>query len=278
LLNLDLHCHSNFSDGTLPPDELVARAAGRGVAALALTDHDDTSGLPLAQLAAIRHGITLLNGVEISVTWKDHTIHVVGLGIDPDNEVLQAGLSATRHGRLARSEQMSAAFDEMGVTGTREGIKEFIANQNMVSRTHFARFLVKQRVVKDMNAAFRRFLGNGQPCCVPHRWASLPDAVHWITGSGGIAVIAHPGRYPLDTAEMRSLLSEFRDLGGQGLEVVTSSHKPSQYSTFAGHAQYYGLKASSGSDFHSPGESYHDLGGLPPTPHGVGHVWDVLNG
>ena len=273
MINLDLHCHSTHSDGTLSPAELVARAARRGVAILALTDHDDTSGLPAAHAAAQRLGLNLIDGVEISVTWQSQTIHIVGLHVDPANAALQSGLAATRGGRSGRAEKIIAAFEELGISGSREGAQEFAGNPQLVSRTHFARFLVKRGIVKDMNSAFRRFLGGGQPCFVPHQWASLSDAVAWINGSGGAAVIAHPGRYPLDAVQLGQLLAEFRDMGGAALEVVTSSHTPQQYAVFAAHARQFGLAASAGSDFHSPAESYHDLGGLPPLPAGCVPVW-----
>ena len=273
MINLDLHCHSTYSDGTLSPEELVARAAQRGVAVLALTDHDDTSGLAAAHAAAQRHGINLINGVEISVTWRGQTIHIVGLHIDPANAALQSGLTATRIGRDGRAEKIVAAFDALGIAGSREGAREFATNPQLTSRTHFARFLIKRGVVKDMKSAFRRFLGGGQPCFVPHQWASLGDAVQWINGSGGVAVIAHPGRYPFDTDQLRELITEFRDAGGAALEVVTRSHTPRQYAVFAEHARRFGLAASTGSDFHSPAESHHDLGGLPPLPAGCVPVW-----
>jgi len=277
LTNLDLHCHSTYSDGTLAPDALIARAAQRGVAVLALTDHDDTGGLAMARAAARRHGLKLIDGVEISVTWHGQTIHIVGLGIDPADAALQAGLAATRAGRIERAVKMIAALDELGITGSREGARRFADNPQMIGRTHFARFLVKQGVVKDIKTAFKRFLGGGQPCYVPHQWANLSDAVNWINDSGGVAVLAHPGRYPLDTAQMRALLGEFRDLGGAAIEVVSSSHKPHHYATFAEYARQFGLAASAGSDFHSPEESYHDLGSLPGLPEGLTPVWEVLN-
>jgi hypothetical protein len=274
VINLDLHCHSTYSDGTLAPDELVARAAARGVNVLALTDHDDTGGLAAARAAARRLGVALIDGVEISVTWRGQTIHIVGLGIDPTHERLQAGLAATRGGRIGRAAKIVAAFDELGIAGSAEGAQEFADNPELISRTHFARFLVKRGVVKDMKSAFKRFLGGGQPCFVAHQWASLSDAVRWINGSGGKAVIAHPGRYSLDSAQLRQLLAEFRDLGGAAIEVVTGSHKPHQYAVFATHAREFGLAASTGSDFHSPAESYHDLGSLPPLPAGCVPVWE----
>jgi 3',5'-nucleoside bisphosphate phosphatase len=277
LLNLDLHSHSTFSDGTLTPGELVARAAQRGVAMLALTDHDDTGGLAAARTAAAEHQIRLVDGVEISVTWNGQTLHVVGLGIDPSDAALQAGLAATRGGRVGRAEKIIAAFDALGITGSRDGAQQYASNPQLIGRTHFARFLVKQGVVKDIKTAFKRFLGGGQPCFVPHEWASLGAAVSWINGSGGVAVLAHPGRYPLATAQMRVLLAEFRDLGGAAVEVVSSSHQPHHCAAFAAHARQFGLAASAGSDFHSPQESYHDLGRLPELPAGLTPVWDALN-
>ena len=271
----ELHSHSTHSDGTLNPDALVARAAARGVKVLALTDHDQTSGLASAREAAAETGLTWIDGVEISVSWRGHTIHIVGLAIDPENPELQAGLAATRGGRQLRADKIAAAFDELGIAGSGEGAREF-AGDGEISRTHFARFLVKNGKVKGMQSAFDRYLGAGQPCFIPHEWARLEHAVGWIAGSGGLAVIAHPGRYNLGTAEMRELIGEFRDYGGAGIEVVTSSHKPHQYATFAAHARKFGLAASAGSDFHSPEESYHDLGSLPALPPGVTPVWQRL--
>ena len=277
MITYDLHSHSTFSDGTLAPEHLVERAAQRGVTVLALTDHDDTGGLAAARAAAAEHGIQFIDGVEISVTWRGRTIHIVGLGIDPGNAALQTGLAATRGGRIERARKMAAALDELGIAGSFEGVQQFSDNPRMIGRTHFARFLRQQGVVKDIKTAFKRFLGGGQPCYVPQTWASLGDALSWINASGGVAVIAHPGRYPLDTAELRALLSEFRDFGGVALEVASGSHKPHQYSTFAAHAKQFGLAASTGSDFHSPQESYHDLGSLPALPSGCTPVWEVLS-
>ena len=276
LINFDLHCHSTHSDGTLSPDELVARAAQRGVRILALTDHDDTGGLAPAHVAAHRHGLKLINGVEISVTWRGQTIHIVGLGIDPDDAALQAGLAATRSGRAARAEKMAAALDALGVRGCLEGARKLADNPRLIGRTHFARLLVQRGVVKDIKGAFKRFFGSGQPCYVPHQWADLRDATGWITSSGGVAVIAHPGRYPLDAAQLNELLTEFRAAGGAAIEVVSGSHRPHQYATFAAHAQRFGFAASAGSDFHSPRESFHDLGKLPALPPSCTPVWDVL--
>lgn len=264
-----------MSDGTVSPAALVARAARRGVCTLALTDHDDTAGLAEAAAAAQEHGIRLINGVEISVTWQAHTIHVVGLGIDPDHPLLQDGLAATRSGRIDRAKRMALAFDGLGIHGTFDGAAALAGNPRMISRTHFARYLCDTGKVKNVKDAFRHWLGAGRPCNVEQEWARLSDAVSWINASGGVAVIAHPARYALDGPQLRALLAEFVDLGGAAIEVVAGSQQPGQHAVFARHARAFGLAASCGSDFHSPLES-RDLGGLSPLPAACEPVWHRL--
>lgn len=264
-----------MSDGTVSPAALVARAARRGVGTLALTDHDDTAGLAAAALAAREHGIRFINGVEISVTWQAQTIHIVGLGIDPDHPVLQNGLAATRSGRIDRAKRMAAAFDGLGIHGTFEGAAALAGNPRMISRTHFARYLCDTGKVKNVKDAFRHWLGEGRPCNVDQEWAGLRDAVSWINVSGGVAVIAHPARYRLERPQLRMLLSEFGDAGGAAIEVVAGSQQSGQYAMFARYANEFGLAASCGSDFHSPLES-RDLGGLPPLPASCEPVWQRL--
>ena len=266
-----------MSDGTVAPAALLARAARRGVGALALTDHDDTSGLAEASAAAREWGIQFINGVEISVTWQTETIHIVGLGIDPENVELQRGLEATRAGRTDRARRMAAEFDTIGITGTFEGAIRLAGNPRMISRTHFARYLCEEGKVKSTRDAFRRWLGAGRPCCVDQKWAAMADAVSWISGSGGVAVIAHPGRYSLDHLRLRELFAEFRDAGGAALEVITGSHQAQEYAMFANFAKEFGLAGSCGSDFHSPQES-RDLGGLPRLPGGCEPVWQRMRG
>ena len=270
----DLHSHSTRSDGTMRPRELVARAAERGVEVLALTDHDELSGLEEARAAAREAGIELIDGVEISVTWNDHTIHVVGLLVDPDHGTLVEGLRATRAGRTVRAERMDAELERIGIPGTLEGARRYVTNPELVSRTHFARYLVESGRARSTQAVFESYLGEGKPGYVPHAWASLADAVSWIDAAGGIAVIAHPGRYKLDERERAALLGEFKDRGGVGLEVVTGSHTPDQFGYWAMRAREFGFLASCGSDFHGPRESYRDLGELPALPSDCRPVWD----
>lgn len=271
--NIDLHCHSTASDGLLSPRELVMRARSNGVGVLALTDHDELGGLAEAQKAAEEFAIALVNGVEVSVTWDGATVHVLGLGIDPAHEALNAGLAAVRSGRDARARRIAQALEAEGIAGSFEGALGYATNPDLVSRTHFARFLVEKGYAGDVRSVFQRYMVSGKPGYVPHRWAALGDAVMWIRASGGAAVLAHPGRYRLSGLQMRALLDEFRQLGGAGIEVVTSNHTAQQVREFARLAREYGLLCSRGSDFHGPGESRVDLGALPRLAAEYKPVW-----
>ena len=269
---IDLHSHSTISDGLLGPAELVAHAAAQGLRVLALTDHDDVAGLPEAYAAASSHGITLIPGVEVSVTWRRRTLHIVGLKVDPDHPPLQAGLQKIRAGRHTRAEGMAEGLRKIGIEGALEGAYRY-AQQGIISRTHFARFLVEQGFAKDAKAVFKHYLVKGKPGYVEHEWASLEDAMGWIIGSGGHAVIAHPGRYDLGRTNMLLLMEEFRALGGLGIEVVTGSHSVDQYAEFARISRMFGLRASLGSDYHGPGHTYVEMGRLPDRPEGCAPVW-----
>jgi 3',5'-nucleoside bisphosphate phosphatase len=270
----DLHCHSTQSDGLLEPAAVVARAAQRGVETLALTDHDETAGLEEARAAAEGHGIALVNGVEISATWNEQTLHIVGLQIDPDNDVLAGGLARVRSGRRRRAEDIAAGLEQAGITGSLEGARSYVTNPELVGRTHFARFLVARGHARDVASVFRRYLTAGKPGHVPHQWASLEQAISWIKVSGGVPVLAHPGRYKIDNAQRELLLGTFKELGGMAVEVVTGSHSAEQFAAWGRHAQRYGLLASMGSDYHGPRESYRDLGDLPDLPGGCIPVWN----
>ena len=276
ILNADLHCHSVVSDGTLTPEELAARAAGNGVELWALTDHDEIGGQHRARVAAHSKGMKYLTGTEISVTFAGQTVHIVGLGFDPDDPRMLQGLTDTRGGRQARAMEMSDGLAKVGIKDAYEGALRYVGNPELISRTHFARYLVECGACKDTNEVFRRFLTEGKPGFVPHRWASLRDAVQWISAAGGMAVIAHPARYKFSANEEYALFSEFKAHGGRGVEVVTGSHTASEYVKYGETAQEFGLAASRGSDFHSPGESHTDLGRLPYLPGGLTPVWELL--
>ena len=274
--NADLHCHSVVSDGTLTPEVLASRAKGNGVELWALTDHDEIGGQHRAAAAAAAIGLPYLTGVEISVTFADETVHIVGLGFDADDPALMQGLADTRGGREKRAREMSQQLANVGIPDAYEGALRYVGNPELISRTHFARFLVEAGYCRDTPEVFRKYLTDNKPGYVPHRWASLSDAVGWITGAGGVAVIAHPGRYKFSANAEYALFSEFKEHGGRGVEVVTGSHTPPEYRVYAEMAREFGLAASRGSDFHSPDESHTDLGKLPYLSPDLPTVWDLL--
>ncbi|MFM8667303.1 MAG: 3',5'-nucleoside bisphosphate phosphatase [Betaproteobacteria bacterium] len=276
LTNADLHCHSDISDGTLTPEALAVRAKANGVELWALTDHDELSGQHRAMAAAAKQGLPYLTGTEISVTFAGLTVHIVGLGVDPDDARLKAGLQATRGGRENRAREMAEQLAAVGIKGAFEGALQYVGNPDLISRTHFARFLVEARVCSSTHEVFRHYLTEGKPGFVPHRWAGLGDAVSWINGAGGMAILAHPARYRTTPTEEYALFSEFKAHGGKGVEVVTGSHTAAEYVKYAEMAQEFGLYASRGSDFHSPEESHTDLGSLPDLPGALQPVWEAL--
>jgi hypothetical protein len=273
MLDVDLHCHSSVSDGALPPAKVAARAKAKGVDVWALTDHDEIDGIPEAREAAHSLGLQYVTGVEISVTWASKTVHIVGLHFDETNQDLRQGLASTRSGRERRARDMAAQLDAVGIPGAFEGALKYVGNPDLISRTHFARYLIELGVCKDVNDVFRNYLIEGKPGYVPHRWAALKDAVSWIRSAGGIAVVAHPGRYDFDDLALDAFLNEFKRYGGVGMEVITGSHTVDEYAQFALIARKLGLLASRGSDFHAPAESNTDFGSLPPLPASVTPVW-----
>ncbi|WP_375184804.1 3',5'-nucleoside bisphosphate phosphatase [Aquabacterium sp.] len=276
LMNADLHCHSNVSDGTLTPEAVAQRAHGNGVELWALTDHDEVGGQHRARAAAHALGMDYLTGTEISVTFADKTVHIVGLGFDPDDPDLVQGLAATRGGRERRARDMADDLARVGIPGAFEGALKYVGNPDLISRTHFARYMVEIGVCGDPHEVFRRYLTEGKPGFVPHRWARLGDAVKWITGAGGVAVVAHPARYDFSPNEEYALFTEFKGHGGVGVEVVTGSHTAAEYQRYADVAREFDLLASRGSDFHDPTESHTDLGTLPDLPGTVTPVWEAL--
>ena len=274
--NADLHCHSVVSDGTLTPEVLAGRAKANGVELWALTDHDEIGGQQRARAAAQAVGLPYLSGVEISVTFAGETVHIVGLGVDEEDTQLKQGLWRTRGGRDVRAQDMSEELAKVGIQHAYEGALKYAGNPQLISRTHFARFLVETGVCKDTPEVFRRFLTEGKPGFIPYRWAQLGDAVRWITEAGGVAVVAHPGRYKFTPNEEYALFTEFMAHGGRGVEVVTGSHSPAEFVEYADLAKEMGLLASRGSDFHSPDESHTDLGQLPMLPSDLTPVWTAL--
>lgn len=273
MLKIDLHCHSTISDGLFTPTQLVEHALSRQIQVLALTDHDDVAGLEEASSAAREKNITFVAGVEISVTWQNKTLHILGLGIDPQFAPLVNGLSTIREGRLGRAQNIAKQLDKFGIYGSFEGAQAYASKGKLIGRTHFARFLVEKGYAKDVRTVFKKYLVKGKPGYVSHQWASLKDAVSWIISSGGQAVIAHPGRYQISKNTMEALLNEFRELGGSGIEVISPSHTSEQIQLFTYYSNRLNLLASCGSDFHGPGESHFDLGQIPPMPADCTPIW-----
>lgn len=273
VLNVDLHCHSTISDGVLCPADVAARAKQNGVDVWALTDHDEIRGIPQARSAALDLGMKFISGLEISVTWAGRTIHIVGLNVDETNEELINGLAETRSGRQFRAESMAADLAKAGIPNVYQGALKYVGNPDLISRSHFARYLVEIGICEDIHAVFKNYLTEGKPGFVPHRWATLAEAVGWIRRSGGVAVIAHPGRYDLSPVAFDALFREFKAFGGTSIEVVTGSHTPDQFAEYAKVAKRYGFAGSRGSDFHSPDDKSADLGSLPPLAKGLTPVW-----
>ena len=273
MLKVDLHCHSNVSDGVLAPAAVAEYARKAGVDVWALTDHDEVGGTAVARAAAREQGMQFVAGVEISITWANETVHIVGLRIDENNAGLAAGLANTRAGRDNRGREIANQLAAAGIHGAYEGALTYVGNPDLMSRTHFARYLVEIGACANIPDVFKKYLSEGKPGYVPHRWATLSEAVGWIRGAGGIAVIAHPGRYRFSQLAQGQLFDEFKQLGGAAIEVVTGSHTPDQYPVYAQLANSYGFLASRGSDFHAPGESRIDFAALPPLPGNVKPVW-----
>jgi 3',5'-nucleoside bisphosphate phosphatase len=272
-MNADLHCHSTVSDGQLAPADVARLAQSGGVTLWALTDHDEVGGQREARETATALGMRYVSGVEISVTWASRTVHIVGLNVDPECAALVEGLARTRNGRAARAEAIGERLGELGIPDAYDGALRYVSNPDLISRTHFARFLVEAGHAKTMQDAFSRWIGEGKPGYVAHRWAKLADAVSWIKAAGGEAVVAHPGRYHYTPLEFDTFFGEFIDLGGKAIEVVTGSHTPDQYAEYAAVARRFGFEASRGSDFHAKGPDSIEPGSLPPLPSDLTPVW-----
>lgn len=271
-IQFDLHTHSTASDGSLAPTELVQRAATCGIGVLALTDHDEIAGLAEAATAAANAGIGFVPGIELSVTWNHQTVHVVGLGIDAETPSLQAGIKRLGAFRLWRAEEIARRLARQGISGALEGAQQY-AKGTILSRTHFAHYLVAQGHARDLRQVFKRFLVRSKPGYVPGEWASLEEALGWIREAGGLAVIAHPARYKISATRLRQLLGEFQELGGAALEVVSGSHSRDDILSMANLCRRFELAASTGSDYHGPENPYLDLGRLPALPADCQPIW-----
>ena len=271
----DLHCHSTASDGSLSPTDLVTRAIEHGVDVLALTDHDGTEGIIEAQQAAKGTALNLIAGAEISVTWGGTTIHIVGLNVDINNQELQQGLQAMRSYRIGRAEEIAKRLDKAGIPNALDGARKY-ASDVMLGRLHFAKFLVEHGYATDVCAVFKRYLVRNKPGYVHGEWATLSDAVGWITAAGGQAIIAHPARYKITATKLRRLITDFKEAGGVGFEVVSGRQHPEEVKTLAKLADKFELYASCGSDFHTPDNQWVELGKLAKMPESCQPIWTLF--
>jgi predicted metal-dependent phosphoesterase TrpH len=268
----DLHAHSTASDGTLSPAELMQHAHAAGVNVMALTDHDTTAGIAEARDTATQLGMEFIPGIELSVTWDNRTVHIVGLGIDENSEPIQAGIKKLMEFRQWRAEEIGRRLEKAGYPDMYEKAKAY-SNGRLIGRVHFARALVAAGHADTVGAVFKKFLVGGKPGFVPGAWAELGDVVKWIREAGGRAIIAHPARYDMTRTKLRQLIADFKELGGEGFEVCSGSHSKDDVNTMAQHARDFDLLASAGSDFHGPENPWVNLGQLAPIPQGLKPVW-----
>jgi predicted metal-dependent phosphoesterase TrpH len=271
-LNIDLHTHSNCSDGALTPAELVARAAAAGVEVLALTDHDTVAGLTEADHSAGVHGLRLVPGVEISASWRAQAIHVLGLWIDPASAELRSVLKMQAERRRARMRKICARLEKLGLPGPLL-LAAVEAQPGLPTRAHLANAMVAGGHVSRADEAFRRYLGAGKPANVAAEWPALDVVVGWIRAAGGVAALAHPARYALSAGARRQMLTDFVAAGGGALEVVTGANGAQHVEGVAALAVKYGLMGSVGSDFHDPQLTWNPLGRSLKLPDCVTPVW-----
>ncbi len=271
----DLHSHSTASDGALSPQELVNRAKENGVTTLALTDHDTTDGLADAQKEAELVQLRFIAGIELSVQWEKQCLHVVGLNIDSQHDALQTVIRTCEIMRLERAEKIALKLEKKGIFGALAAIQNVVGDGGMITRSHFADFLVSRCHVATPQEAFDRYLADGKAAYVPTIWTPLESAVKAICESGGIPIVAHPMRYKLTATRMKKLLGAFKNMGGQGMEIVTGRYNPDEIRILGNYAKQFELVGSVGSDFHSPANQWIELGRLAPLPASVKPVWEL---
>lgn len=269
----DLHSHTTASDGLLTPEQLVHRAVEMGIHTLAITDHDTTAGLPAAHEEIARAGLALrlIDGVEISTLWENHEIHIVGLGIDITHPEMVAFLDGQAQRRTRRAEMIAERLEKARIPGALEGAKR-LADGGVITRGHFARFLIEDGRATNMANVFKHYLARGKTGYVPPQWCTIEQAIDVIHHSGGQAVIAHPGRYQLSAKWLKRLLNQFAAAGGDAMEVAQCQQAPNERNQLASYAGQFGLLASQGSDFHQPCP-WIELGRRLRLPDGLTPVW-----
>lgn len=272
-MRIDLHSHTTSSDGRLSPQALIDRALSFDIEVLAITDHDTTDALTIAHdyINQQQLPITLIDGIEISTVWQNKDIHIVGLNIDSNAQALQQLIEQQKAHRVQRAQLIAQRLQKV----TREGVLEevqAIAGEAPITRAHFAKWLVEQGFVKNMQQVFKKFLTRDNPGYVPPSWCSMTDAVEAIHAAGGQAVLAHPGRYDLTTKWLKRLITAFVEAGGDAMEVAQPQQAPQERRNLADYAIQYNLLASQGSDFHYP-SPWMELGRNLWLPSGVDPVW-----
>ncbi|HAU1361065.1 TPA: PHP domain-containing protein [Legionella pneumophila] len=272
---IDLHCHSSFSDGALTPEELIKRASTLQVQCLSLTDHDTVAGYDALYGAAIHTNIEIVKGIELSTRWKKYDIHILGYQINHTTE-LQELIAHQNKSRIERAEKIGESLHSIGIDKAYEKAC-LLAGHKRVGRPHFAQVLINEGKAKDMKSAFKNYLGRGKCAYIPTLWISMHDAVKGISHSGGQAVIAHPLKYGLTRSKLRELVTEFKEAGGVGMEVVSGEMTTVQIQEMAGMCERFHLLASSGSDYHSDAQSCINLGRQRQLPIICTPIWQEWN-
>lgn len=273
----DLHCHTNCSDGILTPEALVSRAAEKGVSVLSITDHDTIASWQMAEVQARQLGLQLISGIEFSSQWSKGQVHIVGLNVVIDHPCLIEAIAQQSQARIHRSQQIADKLQKLGIEGALAGARE-VAGSAELARPHFAQFLVAQGFAKDINTAFKKYLGQGKVADVKYQWPDMPTVVGWIKESGGVAVLAHPAKYDLTRTRLCKLVEEFIAAGGEAIEVISGLQQPNVTKDLLRIATDYGLYASCGSDFHYPNQPWNELGSagvLPDDAKPVWQLWDI---
>ena len=274
-MKVDLHNHSYYSDGVLSPTEVVRLADEADCNLFALTDHDTTDGIAEAQQMADELSVNLVSGVEISALWRNMTIHIVGLGIDINNDILQKGLNYNQRLREERAEKIALGLRRAGITDALEKTQN-LSKTDMLTRTHFAQMLIREGYCKDMKSVFRRFLTGKKPGASRVEWRSFDEVVGWIHAAGGFAVIAHPFRYRMTQTKIKNMLIDFKEILGDGVEVVTATSTDEEITLSNQWAKEYELLSSCGSDYHGWPNQRIQIGSLRDLPNLDNAIWRYL--
>lgn len=252
----------------------MSRAKAQGVSVLALTDHDTLAGVKPARSEAKAQGIELISGIELSTLWNGIGIHIVGLHVDTEHPQMQTAVARQLQSRNERAELIGQKLAKAGVEGALEGAQKIAAGA-VVGRPHFAKYLVEAGVVPTINAAFKKYLGAGKPGDVKQLWPDVAEAVGWIRESGGVAVLAHPAKYKMTRAKLCRLVEDFKEAGGQAIEVISGKQQPNTTKDLTRIALQFELCASIGSDFHVPDQPWQELGAIEPLPEVCQPVWTL---